>query len=212
MASILDLDPQTRDLVIRMQLDDLVELESRRGKRRSGETADLDLAIAAFRNELGSQAQFISDRAMCKSMAQAVSIDADLIARLASEEGQAAHDRRLALQMHLSSSGSPMQASMPDSPLSRPDITEAPLALINSLAASYMLVPDDKQGKRNESKALPESSAWGASRRAVRPSGTPGLTACDSCLEELHVMEVAYSPCSHRYCRQCLEVLVRTAM
>ncbi len=74
------LDAQTLHLVIQMQLEELnIFAKGKKGKEREGETPDVDVAVESYKSDLEAYALATSDRAMCQSLAQAVSLDADLI-------------------------------------------------------------------------------------------------------------------------------------
>ncbi len=192
------LDTTTLELIIRLQLEDLEQLESRRkGKHREGETPDLDVAVGLYKAELASQAQLASDRAICLSISQAVTQDAELIQASLLEEQRAAGDRELAVR--LSSRRAPKQHA---EPVSKPTLDDESL---NKLKSLYMVLP-------GEERAQAESSSWAASRKERQEGSSAPDHSCVSCNDDYPSSDIARCPCSHEYCMECLGTLVRTSL
>ncbi|TLD12387.1 uncharacterized protein PgNI_02749 [Pyricularia grisea] len=82
------MDSASISLAVQLLLEDLEALKSGiKGKGREGDDLpDIDTATEVFREELATQAVFASDRAMCESIADAVTKDADTIRQLDPEQ------------------------------------------------------------------------------------------------------------------------------
>jgi len=186
-----DLDPMTLSLVVQLHLEDLRELEesiTRKGKHREGEVTDSVIAIEAYQAELSSNAQLLSDRAMCQSMAQALVLDADVISALEAEEAQTARDRELAHRL----SRNPNAATMPNL------CTE----MTGKMKILAITTPEDDGFPPGHA----ESSSWAA-------SGQQKSITCVSCNDKHCPSNVATCPgCHHEYCRECLQSLFEASM
>ncbi len=198
--SLEELDAETLLLVMRMQLEDLEDLASlRKGKHREGETRDIDLVIDSYKEELEAYAALASDQAMCRSIARAVDLDADVIHASVLEDEQAAQDRQLALNPEGST----------EEVVARPETIRKVFdeELLSKLQALYVSAPkEDLDGQ-------PESSSWAASRPGSNPGGgDQRMRVCMGCGDEHYFFNVARCPCSHEYCRECFEGLFRAAM
>jgi hypothetical protein len=67
------LDPETLSIVLQIQLEDLETLTTgSKGKHCEGEVTDSDMAMDLYKSELEACARVASDRAMCLSIAAAV--------------------------------------------------------------------------------------------------------------------------------------------
>ncbi|EAA34041.2 hypothetical protein NCU08405 [Neurospora crassa OR74A] len=199
----LDLD--TLKLTVELYLQDLHELQAAakgKGKRREGETTDLEMAIATYEAELASVNQHLADRAMCASIADAVRQDAIAISEAVQAEEQARQDRQMACSL----GGVPtstQHAARPSSPAF--SIITEPFEndFIDKLSALYISDPDGE--------GAAESSAWAASRRPR--STTPGpprpdtpaiMRQCVMCRDEFRFYRMATFPCQHHMCQGCL--------
>jgi hypothetical protein len=198
-----DLDPLTLSVVVQMHLDDLRDLAenaNRKGKGRDGEISDSVAAMESYRIELSSNAQLLSDRAMCQSMARAVALDADEIRALEAEEEQSTRDREFALR--LSGRRGPRAATTPN--------------LGDEMAGKMETLVINSQDDDIYSPGHVESSAWAASRRTKdleeNLSGKKS-SACVACGDTHYSFNVVTCPgCHHEYCRVCLRSLFEASM
>jgi hypothetical protein len=207
--SFLDIDRETLSLAVRLQLEDLAELRDRKGKSREGERTDAELAVETYYNELAHQQQLLSDASMCLSVARAIGLDANAIGAIIMEERQATNDRAFAVRLH---SGSCQDEDPSASEPSHTPVTSDEDANLDLLAALYISAPDDDDSQSVHG----ESSAWAASRLEFS-----GVTKrihkiwkleCDSCGEQFNQEDIADCPCPHKYCRECLDNLVRASL
>ena len=190
------------ELALQLQREDLEHFRDRRkGKGPEGETDDLDLAIQLYEAELASCATIASDHTICRSIARAVRQDADLIGTILLQEKQAAQDREFA--NNLSRNRRATAPARPPSPEPTPDAE-----LLARLEALY-LSPFDQ----DEHPA--ESSAWAASRlspstgEAEQPQK---MIECISCSDKRPQLDISRCPCSHNYCRDCLQSLFHACL
>ena len=193
------LDDNNLGVALRLQLEELEQLRGgRKGKHRIGEAPDFDIAADLYKAELSSYAALVSDRAMCKSIARAVNRDAELIRDALQADEQVRRDREIALRL---SAGGESKERTPFAP-AQPSSPAEDEALINKLEALYMFDEDDTQ---------PESSSWAASRPRTKATKAP-LVACTCCGDAYATHDVARCPCSHEYCRECLETLFKNSL
>ncbi|KAK3493427.1 hypothetical protein B0T13DRAFT_490167 [Neurospora crassa] len=199
----LDLD--TLKLTVELYLQDLHEIQAAakgKGKRREGETTDLEMAIATYEAELASVNQHLADRAMCASIADAVRQDAIAISEAVQAEEQARQDRHLACSL----GGVPtstQHAARPSSPAFSVITEPFENDFIDKMSALYISDPDGE--------GAAESSAWAAGRRPR--STTPGpprpvtpaiMRQCVICRDEFRFYRMATFPCQHHMCQGCL--------
>ncbi|KAK3396904.1 hypothetical protein B0T20DRAFT_357038 [Sordaria brevicollis] len=193
------LDLETLKLTIEFHLQDLNELQEAingKGKRRAGETTDLETAIAAYEAELASVNQRLADRAMCASIVDAVRQDASAIAEMMQAEEQARQDRQMACSL----GGVPQPQARPTSPTF--SMVTEPLEedFIDKLSAIYISNP--------VGNGVAESSSWAASRSRSATLGTGPNTSvmreCVICTNSFRFYEVATFPCEHHMCKGCL--------
>ena len=228
MDDLYGTDPQTLGLMIQMQLEDLEEMAQAnkpKGKGRAGDRdarADLIAAINVYNADLTAAAQLLADEAMCRSIANAVEADADLIGAALCEEDQVARDRDLAfgirgqwLPAHMRRDGRESAASQMSSNLSNTideDTLERLRALNISPGPSFPGVADALLGTDFEEQQPDrgESSLWAQSRRPpARTVEQPVLRrTCTACTDQHPVTDLVRSPsCGHEYCRECLRSL-----
>ncbi len=187
-------------LALQLQREDLEMLKNgRKGKAREGETDDFNLALQLYEADLASCAAVASDRSICGSIARAVRSDADLISAIVLEEEQAALDREFACG--LSTGAIRTTPARPTSALTIPD--EELLARLEALYVSP-----------TSSEQPAESSAWAASRPVPRTRGDAGKPKieCIGCGDKHYSADVSRFPCSHEYCRGCLESLFTASL
>lgn len=203
----LDLDDPLVALMVRFHLEDLEDLaNSSKGKGRAGEKTDTELAFEVYKSELEPFNTLISDRTMCRSIAQAVATDGPLLRHEAQNEEQAARDRQLA--QSLSSHGRMMTTSATEKP---PTDNKAGLGedseQFRRLQAMNLCPSDATPSEQGDQG---ESSSWGASRAGT--SVTIPCPTCTSCLEEIKPYDAASLPCKDYYCRGCLAGLFQASM
>jgi hypothetical protein len=228
MDDLYGVDPQTLGLMIQMQLEDLEEMAQAnisKGKGRAGEhdaRTDLIVAIDAYNADLTATAQSVADEAMCRSIANAVEADADLIGAALWEEDQVVRDRNLALALRDQSLPADTRrdpregvASQMPSNMSNSideDMLERLRALNLSPKPSFTGVADALFGFDFEGKHMDrgESSSWAQGRRPpARTVNQPVVRrTCTACTDQHPVTNLIRSPsCGHEYCRDCLTSL-----
>jgi hypothetical protein len=212
-------DPQTLGLMIQMQLEDLEEMAQTnkpKGKGRVGEhggRADLMAAMDFYNADLTTAAQTLADEAMCRSIANAVEDDADLIGAALCEEDQVVRDRNLAFDMEDQSLPADMRRDRRESAASQMPsnmsnaIDEDTLERLRALnpfrrVANNLLGIDVEEDQRNHG----ESSSWAQSRR-------PAARTCTACRDQHPVTNLVRSPsCGHEYCHGCLASLFAASL
>lgn len=208
MDLVVDLetaDLDTLKLTIELYLQDLNELQSAtngKGKRREGETTDLEVAIDTYMVELSVVNQLILDRTMCASIANAVRQDAVTISEFVQAEEQARKDHQLALDLNKKEDNASHPEARPSE--STDAVTERQdNDFLDKLSAIYVLEP----GKDGAA----ESSAWAAGRqRTTTPCPNPEVPAmreCVICRDQCRFFDVATFPCQHDMCQTCLTKL-----
>ncbi|CCC07588.1 hypothetical protein SMACR_06789 [Sordaria macrospora] len=208
MDLVVDLetaDLDTLKLTIELYLQDLNELQSAtngKGKRREGETTDLEVAIDTYMVELSVVNQLIIDRTMCASIANAVRQDAVTISEFVQAEEQARKDHQLALDLNKTEDNASHPEARPSE--STDAVTERQdNDFLDKLSAIYVLEPV-KDGAA-------ESSAWAAGRqRTTTPCPNPEVPAmreCVICRDQCRFFDVATFPCQHDMCQTCLTKL-----
>jgi hypothetical protein len=201
--AIVELDPLSLNLALRMQLEDLEDLAQNidsKGKSREGDAPDSVAAIEAYRHELSSCVQLLSDKVMCQSIAHAVDMDGDAIRALVAEEERAIGDREMALLV--SGTREPRPSVADASPAPTPSLTQRMFDMMNSLSFRPRGCDAD------ESQARAESSAWAASRPSEEATST-----CLGCRDEFRSIKgVTCAGCPHAYCPDCIESLFRASM
>ncbi|KAI6352793.1 hypothetical protein MCOR25_009287 [Pyricularia grisea] len=179
------MDSETLAMIVQLQLEDLDALKARsKGKGRETDAPpDIEIAAELLRAELAAQAELISDKALCQSIAEAVIKDGDAIKECLGAGEQ----------------------SQPD----LESIKNLDDELIDKLKLLYV-TDHEEQYCQDVDMDLPhaESSSWAASRQTLvrRPKRN-----CISCGDEFEFTDVARCPCSHEYCRGCLGTLFETS-
>ncbi|KAK0647064.1 hypothetical protein B0T16DRAFT_429654 [Cercophora newfieldiana] len=192
---IYNFDPETMRVVLLMQLEDLDELArtiNAKGKNRDGDVPDAVAAVEAYRLELTECSQILADRAICRSVAQAVDLDAAAIRALLAEEERAIQDRDLAFRL----AGKPNPRAA------------APATQPTTLSADWGNPMDIDADDYAKSLGNAESSKWAASRADVVEMKT-----CVVCGDEHRLFNICTSnACGHSYCRGCLVSLFQASM
>lgn len=188
------IDAASLELIIKLQLSDVKRLI--KGKGKEGETPDGELAADMYESELESVARCHSDRVMCRNIARAVQLDADIIRHHTELESQAACDRQRIL-------GRGQPTITQDQAL--PEIDDRVLSRLKAMS----LFNDNDESTLVGNSA--ESSSWAASR--PRTSTTPDTPQkCIACGSALATDQAIHRSCSHDYCVECLEGLARAAI
>ncbi|KAH6896008.1 hypothetical protein B0T10DRAFT_587620 [Thelonectria olida] len=205
---MFNLDDPSVSLMIQLHLEELQQLgNSSKGKGREGEQSDSDVAAQIYKAELEYFKSVVSDRSMCKSIAQAVISDGALVNQLRredQEEAQGAGDQEMAMNLGNSESGDTSATEADNLAPDEMPIPDGELERLSKLEALYMCSPHEHLPDQGE------SSSWAASRPGTSP---PVLMAtCVCCGDDYRFYDVARCPCSHEYCRNCLAELFRNSM
>ncbi|KAL8376012.1 hypothetical protein RB595_007224 [Gaeumannomyces hyphopodioides] len=98
-------------LLLRLELDDIQQLESRaKGKEPEGSPSDLWAALDDYKREIATHLRRESDRAMALSISRAVRLDTGVIDSHLAEEERATQDRAYALTLLDPGAGAPAAA------------------------------------------------------------------------------------------------------
>jgi hypothetical protein len=218
------IDAETLNLIMQMQLEDLQEIARAnvpKGKGRTGEQdarADMMAAIETYSADLTAAAQILADEAMCRSIANAVEADADLIGAALSQEDQLIQDRELAFEL----SGQRRSAAAGRQSISQKSFMstttdEDTLERLRALNISPHSPSPSLVGRFEHTDTdRAESSSWAQTRRhghgqknlkLPAKAAVPGRP-CVACTEHHPASNLARSPCGHEYCRNCLKSLV----
>lgn len=180
------IDPQSLSLIIELQLSDIDPLL--KGKRKHGETNDLEAAVAMYKSELEALDQFARDRAMSRSIARAARVDGAAIASHNEMEELARRDRLYALGLD---EGAPYPSgdSIPSG---------------NATSRGGGGQARNPYGSSGSSRMYgAESSSQAAKRAKSQPNGPP----CTACGDSTPHANTARCPCSHLYCPTCIKAL-----
>ncbi|KAK4111180.1 hypothetical protein N656DRAFT_790666 [Canariomyces notabilis] len=190
--SLGDIDDQTLAVVVQLQLEDLQAIQEavragkRKGKQRLGEVDDAELVLEMYHAELLSAARSLSDRAMCQRILRAVGSDAELIGTSLREEDQAVRDEDIALS--ISAQGGTRDDG-------------------NDHVDSQTSWADSELAEQLETLHLPSMGDCEDPTGQVESSKD-----CVACGEKHHDTDVAACPCSHDYCRDCLNSLFKASL
>ncbi|PVH84534.1 hypothetical protein DL98DRAFT_485129 [Cadophora sp. DSE1049] len=187
------MDSETAALILQLHIEDSDELFSScegKGKGIEGVVSDTQIALQLYRDELQRNANIISDQNMTRSMARACQTDGNMLALSFSQEQRETRDRQVALR--LSGEAAPLaiteRAANEDEELDD--------EMLEKLSALYICAAGEEQ-----------SSKWAASR----PSKVP-KRHCTACRETFSFSELGRAPCTHEYCRTCLQDLFNASM
>ncbi|KAH8883133.1 hypothetical protein GQ53DRAFT_664268 [Thozetella sp. PMI_491] len=187
------LDAESLRIAVELQLGDLADLVDKKGKGREGDESDLQVALQIYKSELEEYQQILSDRSICRSIAQTVSRDGDLVS---AAERLAIHGRLITTE--LSQGREVMNATnSQETNSTSEDESLGQLAALNVLPAL----------EAGESSTL-AGSYW--SQHSEKRDAIQKKT-CLICTEEHLVENVSQCPCSHEYCRECLQNLFRAS-
>ncbi|KAK3297438.1 uncharacterized protein B0H64DRAFT_124204 [Chaetomium fimeti] len=197
-----------------------------KARARAGEhdaSTDLIAAINAYNAELTATAQILADEAMCKSIANAVDTDADLISAALSQEDQLLQDREFAFT--LSGQQRPAATSAQDVSQKSFLSTTTDEDMLKKLRALNISPSPAAHRSYSEQTHVdqPESSSWAQSRRhppAPKPAPKPAIRKpaaasrpCVACTDNHPDNHLAKSPsCGHEYCLGCLRSLFTSSL
>lgn len=201
-----DLDFETADLILQLQLEDVEHVRDRaKGKQREGtEPDDSQQALAMMESDLQSMRSLIADRHMSRSIAAAVLADRPAIEESIREEEIAHRDRIMAQRLNGS--------DFTDTTQDQPESGEIKDSLLSKLAGMYMCEDDETlsviAGLSNEVSDIEdgtsraESSTQASSRRSESRE-----IKCEACHDRKEHFEVMTNACGHAYCKTCLQEL-----
>ncbi|KAI3397162.1 hypothetical protein diail_11136 [Diaporthe ilicicola] len=206
--SLAHMDAETAALTLELLRGDVDEiLDTRKGKQRDDAIDDSKTALDVIKADLEATATINADKAMARSIAQAVHQDCQAISAAQVQEKQAADDRQAALQFNRNGRLNP-------APPKRGDDAPPPYEanggnkFFDKLEAQYNISP---QLDNDNDTTQAESSSWAAGRRVAKPRGIlekPKPRQCASCMDDFPLQDLAKFPCSHEYCRACLETML----
>ncbi|OAP61787.1 hypothetical protein AYL99_03990 [Fonsecaea erecta] len=203
-----DLDLETANLILKLQLEEIEDLRTNsKDKHRAGALSDAHEALSLFEENLKNIRSALSDRQMTQSIADAVQADAEAIADVIREEEVACEDHTLAHRLNGSNVTSEVH-------LHSSDLSGKTLA---RLAGRYVservgceLFEDTKISPRQQEDDFQAESSMRGSGRKQAPHKTRNLR-CIICDEYKKFFDVIEVPCSHAYCKPCLQKLVELA-
>lgn len=210
--SLDDLDADTAELILQLQLADLQELKERSGgKQKEGTITDAQIAAELLKEDLNNVRTTLHDQRMTRSIARAVQVDGNAVAHARQEEEIARRDHVLARRL----SGSNLRADAHNAGMLHGDELEE--EVIAKLAGLYV---DEDFGEKLdlatrlgqpiedgsiEPDAQAESSSWAAGRieknHTIQHSAT---RRCEACREEKKFFDLIPAQCRHEYCRDCI--------
>ncbi|KAI9645078.1 hypothetical protein NHQ30_005812 [Ciborinia camelliae] len=199
-ASLTDLDEETINLMIQLQLEDITSSTSK-GKRPEGEVSDVELAHILQKEEIERTLISLLDRPMTISMASALP-----------DEGVNRSLGNLAMTSHalgIQEFNSQLQI-----------LGAETLVYLQELQRSFRFDVNSKDEDREKPEeeyyepdefTIAKSSTFAAPRIQAPEEPT---TTCVSCQEETNLTNAILVPgsCRHGYCRACLERLYRLSI
>lgn len=191
------LDLQTRSLVIKMLRQDLAEAMVKMKGRPGLVDYDRKVAIDFHLADLEVQTAILSDRVLAHSIVQAVRHDDIIIAATVAQERQAESDRQAALLL-LNQDHLPENAECP-----QPD--------------DHANIDDELRGRLEARYNLPahddDDDIYSPGVLTLHiPLRQKNCRPCLICAESFPVDELARLPCSHDYCRGCLQKLFTSSL
>lgn len=180
------MDLQTRSLAITILRQDAKEAMEESKEKEDQLDYDTRVALDTYLADLESQTTVVADRAMAKSIVQAVHHDEGTIAAALDQEKQADSDRRAALHLH--ENGRLPKSPGPPNPDDNSTIDDERRT---QLEEEYNLRPRDDNEDDNH----------------IYPRRPAKLRPCLICGENIQFNDLVRLPCSHEYCRGCLRDL-----
>lgn len=204
------IDDASFQLILQLQLDDLEALKARdKGKQREGEPSDIDVALGLAQGDLQTAMTQQHDRQMCISIAKAVSTDAAAIRR-------GPIDQLLSQSLDRTVAARP-QADPAPRRGNRDEHTGLDAELIERLEALNDFSEGVVASCGGEHAAF-ATDEWSAAyphesdNESIVYEYPPGwLDKCECCHDSFSPSIMATAPCSHKYCRACLNDLFRSA-
>ncbi len=185
-----NLDGQSIDAIVRFQLEEWIssKMEEREKSVREGFRSCPCYGLVQGR--AGGSSSFASDRFMCRSIAQAVSQDGDMIHAVLAEEERVADDRELAFTLSTENhprAGTGVHRNLPA--LSRVWMT----SFYASSRGIYMSLLWQRSPNQAESSSRAAGREEPTRRRRAQRIGRKCISSCD----EAHpFFDVARCPCS----------------
>ncbi|UNI17576.1 hypothetical protein JDV02_003908 [Purpureocillium takamizusanense] len=201
------IDDASLQLILQLQMEDLVALdEKKKGKQREGEVSDTDVALGLAKENLEIAIIEHGDRQMCISIARAVFSDAPAIQACTTEEQQATTDRAMAhsLSRRGSTASAGVRATAAGAANDNDELDGLDAELLKKLEGFNAFSESNDASTGGES-----SSSWAATRRpAFDPDAQDtARETCTGCYDTYAPSVTAKAPCSHLYCRRCLNEL-----
>ena len=199
-------DPATTELVLQLQLTDLEEVRQRLpGKRKEGVLGDLDVALDWMEQHLRNMQQILADKRIARSMAGAVHLDHGIITSFTHEENAACQDRAYAVRL----AGRPQE---PEEATEEHEVDDTIIARLAGLYVSEAIGYDMLKSHLGDDTGIgetePESSAW-AAQREVEQDKLQRM--CVVCMQIKQFFDLMPAPCTHEYCRTCLQDLFQSS-
>ncbi|KAI9876804.1 MAG: hypothetical protein M1830_005678 [Pleopsidium flavum] len=195
------MDDLSVSLVLALQLEDVdTLLRGSKGKNPEGRQSDVDIALAAYREELQKNEMIFTDRRMGKSISEAVQRDGSIIATARLEEHTAIRDREVAC--HLGGVQRPKRIALEDfAEIDADDDVVRRLCTLNICDINdYNDNDDERDNKASSSKtSRGGSKALGSKKQ------------CVACQEDRPIFDILAAPCTHNYCRDCVSGLFEAA-
>ncbi|KUJ11856.1 uncharacterized protein LY89DRAFT_653328 [Mollisia scopiformis] len=202
MDLLTTLDEETLALILRLQIDDSVELcplAEAKGKGREGDLSDSQLAFKVYREDLERNAVMLKDRVITKSIARACQTDGNILTASLAQEQTASSDRETACRLGGTQLPVPVEPWTVSSEFLDDEI-------LGKLSALYVTSPLEDPVSEDDTLELivgAESSGWATSRRQTKRS----RRQCTACQDTFIFCELGRASCGHEYCRGCLHEL-----
>lgn len=185
------IDQASLDLILELQLHDVERLL--KGKHREDEIPDAEVAAELYKAEIESALHFYSDQALCRSIANAVLTDGNVIKEHVDAELQATQDRHDAQNwdhedrpQHVATE----QAALEDE-------------MLRKLEILYIGGQDSVDDAQCSSDALDLTP---------RATTEHQRRDCVACRMDVLFFDTLRCPCSHDYCRECIASLFEASI
>ncbi|KAF2144346.1 uncharacterized protein K452DRAFT_306925 [Aplosporella prunicola CBS 121167] len=186
------LDDQTVTTILQFQLEDVNErAHGLKGKGVEGTVSDADYALELYRQEIGESIQYLNDRTMGRSIANAVQSDRHLLGEVSREEEIAIHDRELALK------------------LNGDEDAEEPL--LATLAALYISEDVGTEIYIEDEDELVGDSSSGRRKGKGRAETTLNQFY-EIYREDKKFFDITRNPYGHHCCRDCIDQLFQASI
>lgn len=198
--SLESVDDETAALIVQLQIADTEELwSSQKGKSRPNAPTDTEIAILLQKQDLLDALSVVSDRRMTRSIASAVYTDGDLVTEATMAEEVAERDRELA---HRLSGGSAETTSLvrPSQNIDNAILAKLAGMYVSDTVGQRLFAPENKVGASGSAASSSSYRGDSGQRKATH-------LRCEACQDEYPYFDVIEAPCSHGYCRVCLQEL-----